>query len=128
MKLKTQDGITLLEVMISMIIMGMGILGLAPLIVLSIEGNNISRDVMAVSGFAKEQIELYENADALPALPFKQYDQGLGDGYDRVTSIWDNASDTTIPPGYCRIEISITWTDKVGVARSTEYATLLSKE
>ncbi|MCH7691390.1 MAG: prepilin-type N-terminal cleavage/methylation domain-containing protein, partial [candidate division Zixibacteria bacterium] len=38
-----QKGLSLLEVMISMILLALGLLAMAPMIVLSIEGNNISR-------------------------------------------------------------------------------------
>ena len=58
-------GLSLLEVLISMLVLSIGILGLAPMIVLSIEGNTISRDYSIASELAKEQLEYYEGVDWL---------------------------------------------------------------
>ena len=58
-------GLSLLEVLISMIVLAVGILGLAPMIVLSIEGNDISRDFSLASELAKKQLEEYQGRDTL---------------------------------------------------------------
>ena len=50
-----QNGLSLLEVLISMLLLALGLLTLAPMVVISIEGNNISRDVLTVSEMAKEK-------------------------------------------------------------------------
>ena len=49
-----QRGVTLLEVLISMLILTFGILGLAPMLVLSVESNSISRDFSLAAQLAKE--------------------------------------------------------------------------
>jgi len=120
-------GLTLLETMVSMLILSFGVLGLAPLMVVSVESNAMAQDVMTVSNLAKESIEFYENADALPALPFNQTETGLEGGYDRQVLIWDNTTDTTITDGLCHIQVIITWTDNAGVSRSAPYASVLNK-
>ena len=126
-KLKGQKGLTLLEVMISMIILSIGFLGLAPMVVLSIEGNNISRDVLNVSGFAKQQIEFYKtlDPDSLPAAPYTNTQTNLAGGYNMTTYLNDNATDPTVPLGLDRIDIIIDWTDNVGVGRSASYSTFV---
>ena len=68
--LKDKSGVSLLEVLVSLLILGFGLLGLAPMIVMSIEGNVISRDHSDVSRLAKEKIEYYEGLDSLPSMPF----------------------------------------------------------
>lgn len=120
-----QKGLSLLEVLVSMLLLALGLLTLAPMVVISIEGNNISRDVMAVSEMAKEKIEYYKGLDPLPTLPFVENETNIYGGYDRSTSLLDNSSDGTIPVGLCKVLISITWTDKSGVARSTNYSTYI---
>ena len=125
--MRKEKGLTLLEVLISMLVLALGILGLAPMIVLSIEGNNISHDVLAVSTLAKERMEFLESLDSLPAVPYVMTEQSVHGGYNCTTRIWDNASDTTLPPGVYQIEILVTWTDKVGVSRATTYTTLMNK-
>ncbi len=128
-----ENGLSLLEVMVSMLLLALGLLTLAPMVVISIEGNNISRDVLTVSEMAKEKIEYYKGLDPFPALPFSQSETGLygggitGAGYNRVTSIMDKASDATIPDGLNKVLITITWTDKAGVPRTTNYSTFIGK-
>jgi type IV pilus assembly protein PilV len=127
MKLKNNKGMTLLEVLISMIVLSVGVLGLAPLVVLSIEANTVSRDAMAVSSLAKERIEFFEDPANIPALPFGRYEQGLDSLYNRYTYIWDNATDTTIADGLCHILVTISWQDKTGAQRSSQYLSVISK-
>jgi hypothetical protein len=115
-----------------MIVIAIGVLGMAPLVVLSTNTNNISRDVLDVSELAKEQIEFYENTDSLPSLPYYLVEQDLGEGvydrlYDRTTYIWDNATDTLVPPGMCHIQVKVAWTDMHDLPHSTVFTTVLEK-
>ena len=122
-----QNGLSLLEVMISMILLALGLLTMAPMVVLSIEGNNISRDVMTVSEMAKEKIEFYKDVDPFPAVPYYEAEPSIYGGYNRYTSIQDSVTNALIPGGLYEIAIYITWTDKTGVDRSTSYSTYIQK-
>ena len=123
--MNNDKGLSLLEVLVAMIILAMGVLGLAPMVVMSIEGNNISRDVLVVSSLAAEKLEYYESLDVLPEVPYTETETDLEGNYTRNTSIQDNTTDAAIPEGVCQIDVTITWTDKTGVDRSTTYSTLL---
>lgn len=122
-----QNGLSLLEVMISMVLLALGLLSMAPMVVLSIEGNNISRDVMTVSEMAKEKIEFYKDVSPFPAVPYTETETSIFGGYDRYTKIEDSTTNASIPGGLYEIEIYITWTDKTGVNRSTTYSTYVQK-
>ncbi len=87
--LRRNDGISLLEVLVSMLILGFGLLGLAPMLMISIEGNVISRDHSIAANLLKEKIEFYEAADSLPVLPFKETEYGLDSAFTRTTYIRD---------------------------------------
>ena len=125
--MNNDKGLSLLEVLVAMIIPSLGILGMAPMVVMSIEGNNMSRDVLVVSSLAAEKLEYYESLETLPAVPYTETEPDLEGGYTRATSIRDNTTDVSIPDGVCQIDVTITWTDKTGVDRSTVYSTLLMK-
>ena len=125
--MNNDKGLSLLEVLVAMIILSLGILGMAPMVVMSIEGNNMSRDVLVVSSLAAEKLEYYESLETLPAVPYNETETDLEGGYTRATSIQDNTTDVTIPDGVCQIDVTISWTDKTGVDRSTTYSTLLMK-
>ena len=122
-----QNGLSLLEAMISMILLALGLLTMAPMVVLSVEGNNVSRDVMTVSEMAKEKIEFYKDVDLFPAVPYTETETSIFGSYDRITKIKDSTTDVTIPGGIYQIAIYINWTDKSGVDRSTSYATYIQK-
>lgn len=121
-------GLSLLEVMIAMLLLALGLLAMAPMVVLSIESNNISRDVMTVSSLAKEQLELYKGMDVMPPMPYTLSENGMDGGYNRITTIRDNSIDATIPVGLYEVDIVLQWTDKTGVARSAVYSTYLEKQ
>jgi Tfp pilus assembly protein PilV len=123
---KSQSGLTLLEALISMVILATGVLGLAPVLVTAVRGNAGSRDNTVAVNLAREQIELYERMDPLPALPYKFSEKGLSNGaFTRTTYIADNTSDTTVPDGSCKIEVTVSWHDAANFERTSRLATLI---
>ena len=122
-----EKGLSLLEVMVSMILLALWLMTMAPMVVLSIQGNNISQDVLSVSSLAKEKLEYYKGLETMPAIPYVQYETNLPGGYGRTTTIRDNVVDPLIPDGLYEIDIVISWKDKAGVDRSTVYSTYLEK-
>ncbi|KAA3634263.1 MAG: prepilin-type N-terminal cleavage/methylation domain-containing protein [Calditrichaeota bacterium] len=125
--MKNQLGLTLIEVLVSMIILSIGILGLAPMVALSVDGNNISQDMMTVSTLAKDKVEYYQNLSVLPAMPYKEVETDLEGMYNRYTTIYDNTSDTTLDANLCQLNVVVAWTDKTGQIRSTSYSTYIEK-
>lgn len=124
-KLYSQAGMSLLEVLVAMVLLAIGLLGLAPMFVNSIKGNVNSRDNSVAAGLASERIEQYEHMNPLPALPFYAEETGLGGGiYTRRTAIIDHATDSLIPVGGCRIDVTIAWTDDQKINRSSHLSTL----
>lgn len=129
MFIKNSNGMSLLEAMISMIILSLGLFGLAPLIVLSVESNNISQDMSNVSSLAKEKLEYFSDPEMIPSyLPYKEIEEGTHQGYHRITYIWDNSTDTTLPDGIYNINVAIAWRDKTGVNRLSEFTSTVYKE
>lgn len=120
-------GISLLEVMISMLILAFGVLGLTPLFVVAVEGNIISRDNSTVAALLKEKVEYFEGLDSLPTMPFSEHETGLNDLYSRSIFLSDNSSDTLIPGGVCQLNVRISWTTHDGMQRTTSYSTYILK-
>jgi len=120
-------GVTLLEVLISMLILAFGILGMAPLVVLSVEGNVISREHSVASQLLKEKIEEYQTRDPMPTTPYQERESGLQSIYSRATTIQDHDSDSLIPEGVYNIDVVVSWTDHQNVQRSTTYSSMILK-
>jgi prepilin-type N-terminal cleavage/methylation domain-containing protein len=129
MILINNKGLSLLEVLVAMLVISFGLFGMAPLLVLSIDSNSISRDTMTVSDLAKEQMELYSTPGSIPAvLPYRQVEEGVRDSYHRLTYIYDNSTDTTMADGLANITVAIAWSDNSGTSRVSEFSSLVRKE
>ncbi len=123
--INNQKGLGLLEVMVSMLIITIGILGIAPLIVLSIEENVISEDYSNVSNMINEEIEYYQALDSLPTPPYVKNETNIEGKYAQVTYIDDHASDSLVPNGLYRVKIDIAWQDHQEVNRSNSISTYI---
>jgi len=123
--LKKEKGISLIEVMVSMLVLAFGVLGIAPMVVLSIEGNVISKDQNIAANLLKQKVEHFEGLDSLPAVPYREYEQGLNTIYNRSTLIIDNSSDTLIPAGLYKLKVDVTWADNQNVQQTASFSTLL---
>lgn len=125
MRLRKNDkGFTLIEVMISMVILAVGVLGLAPLMVLSIYSNTYSQDLTQATAFAQDRIEQLKNSGNFPYMPYEEPAAAVnGSIYNRTVRVDNTATDGSVPAGVYRIKVTISWTDKKGVARAVDYYT-----
>ncbi|MEW5923090.1 MAG: prepilin-type N-terminal cleavage/methylation domain-containing protein [Candidatus Zixiibacteriota bacterium] len=121
--LSNSDGVSLLEVLIGMIILAVGLMGLAPMVVVSIEGNVISRDNSIAANLLKQKVEYYEGLKTMPTVPYREVETGLETIYTRATSIQDATVDASIPNGVYKIDVVVSWTDNQNVQRSNQYST-----
>jgi len=128
MKIHENKGTTLLEVMISMIILGLGILGLVPLIGLSIYNNTYSNDITVANALAQGEVETLLNMGSYGQLPFMHTRDSV-DGIFAVNQrVDDNSTDGSVPAGVYKIGVNIAWTDQQNILRSINYCTLKPKQ
>ncbi len=124
MKIRKNDkGFTLIEVMISMVILAVGVLGLAPLMVLSIYSNTYSQDLTRATAVAQDRIEQLKNAGNFAVIPYAETTNAIDGTYDRTVRVDDTSTDGSVPVGVYRIKVTISWTDKKGMTRSVDYFT-----
>jgi type IV pilus modification protein PilV len=126
-KARSQAGISLLEVLISMIILAVGILGLAPLLVLSIDVNTTSKEFSIATQLAKEKLEFYEAEPTITGVPKTETESDLQGRFSRVTVITDHATDSLVPENRYKVVVDVSWNSE-GQAHSTGMATLINKE
>lgn len=121
LKLGGQKGFTLLELMVAMIVLAIGLLGLAPMFVMSMRGNQFSREVSETAYLAQDRIEQLKNQAIISPIPY--YETATSGGYTRTVNVSDQTIDGTIPPGVYRINVTLNWTDKRGRSHSASYVT-----
>lgn len=122
-----QKGMTLLEVMVSMLILAFGVLGLAPMIVISMFGNSYSHQVTVADAIAMDRFEEIKTWYHISPLPYSETVNDVQRIFTRQTQIDDNTTDGSIPAGVYRIQVAVSWTDQEEVPRSVSYFTYKAK-
>ena len=111
-----------------MVILTFGILGLAPIIVISMYGNAYSNAVTTANAIAQERAEQLKDVSSFNPIPWSEVVSGVHNKYTRTTTIDDSTSDVSIPPNVYRITVNINWTDQKGLTRTVNYYTYKAKK
>ena len=127
-KLATESGISLLEVLISVVIISIGILGLAPLLTLAIQTNSQSKDYTVVAEIARNKIEYFESLDSLsmPMMPYYENEPSVQGLFSRTTTIIDSTTDTTLGWRTYKIDVSVGWADAANMNRNVNFSTIIN--
>ncbi len=124
MRIQQNRGFTLLEVMISMLILAIGILGLALLISVSIYGNSFSNESTRANALAQQEVENLVNQSSYGALPFVSITDSVSGVFKVYRTVEDKTSNASLPAGVVKIDVVVSWTDQKAVARTVNYSTL----
>jgi Tfp pilus assembly protein PilV len=120
-------GTSLLEVMAAMLVLAIGIMGIAPLMIVTSDSNSFSRELTRANTLASDRIEQLRAGGGYSPLPYIRNETNIESKYNRTTRIDANDSDATVPPGVFRLHITMSWTDHNGLPRSTEYWTYTTR-
>ncbi len=120
-------GISLLEVLVAMVILAFGVLGLAPMIVISMYGNSYSNQVSVADAIAQDRLEEIETWTEINPVPYSQTLNDINGTFTRETLVGDATTDVSIPNGVYRIQVNVTWTDQKQLPRSVSYFTYKAK-
>jgi type IV pilus assembly protein PilV len=115
-------GFTLIEVMVSIIVLSIGVLGLAPLMAVSITGNAFSNEATRANVIAQDRIEALKNASSFASIPFVD-SASVDNQFHYMARVDDQTSDGTVPAGVYKIFVRVHWADQAGVARRLEFFT-----
>ena len=115
---RLEQGITLIEVLASMIILSLGLLTLLPMATLSIDANTHARDTDHVISQIQNKIEELRNTDIID--PGIEVDSVSG----MQTSWWteDEAEDLK------KVIVEVTWRDNANVDRTQRGVTYMYKD
>ncbi len=124
-KIRNEKGVGLPEVLVSMVLMSVGLLGMALMIGTSIQSNVTARDNSVVATLIKTQIERYEALDSLPAMPWTGQEADLEGCYYRTTNLIDSTTDSSIPSELCQLSVSVSWEGQDQLHHSETFSTFL---
>ncbi len=122
-----ENGTSLLEVLVAMVILAFGVLGLAPMIVTSMYGNSYSNQVTVADAIAQDRLEEMKTWVQVDPIPYSQTVSNIHGIFTRQTLADDVTSDASIPAGVYRIQVTVTWTDQKQLPRSVSYFTYKAK-
>ncbi len=120
-------GMSLIEVMAAMLILAVGVLGLAPLMVITIDANSFANELTEANTIAQDKIESLRNTLSFAPLPHIEFDYNVSSKYNVVTTVDGSESDATVPSGVYRIHVNVTWIDHNDLPRSVDYRTFTTK-
>jgi len=109
--IKSKKGITLLEVMASMIIFSLGLLMLVPLMMVSITANDSANDMSRANLFAQQKLEQLRNASVLAS------------GNDTIENMSRTWTVETITSNLKKITVNVTWQDKMSKTHQVQTIT-----
>jgi prepilin-type N-terminal cleavage/methylation domain-containing protein len=95
----SKKGITLLEVMASMVIFSIGLLMLVPLMMVTITANDSANDMSRATLFVQQKLEQLRNSSVLTS------------GSDTVESMSRNWTVETVTSNLKKITVNVTWQD-----------------
>jgi len=126
-QLVNAKGVTLLEAMIAMVILAFGVLGLAPMIVISMYGNSYSNQVTVADAVAQDRLEEIKTWSDVTPIPYSQTVTNILGIFTRETLINDSTTAASIPAGVYKIQINVSWTDQKQLPRSVNYFSYKAK-
>jgi prepilin-type N-terminal cleavage/methylation domain-containing protein len=109
--IRSKKGITLIEVMASMVIFSLGLLMLVPLMMVSITANDSANDMSRATLFAQQKLEELRNASVLAS------------GSDTIENMSRTWTVETVTSNLKKITVNVTWQDEMNRAHHVQTIT-----
>jgi len=125
----SQSGFTLIEILITMLILEIGLLGTAALTTGIIRGNYFAKNITTATAIAETQLESvqregYDNATTTKFPSSAQTVSMGGVNFSRTTNITDDSPAANMKT----ITVAVNWNEANNVARSVTLQTILAQQ
>jgi Tfp pilus assembly protein PilV len=118
----------MIEVLIAMLVVAIGVLALAPMMVLSITGTQFSNDVTVLASAAQRSIESQISKGTFTAMPYVETQVSDNGRYTITTEVLDNTVDASVPGRVYEINVTVAWVDDADLKRSMMFTTYGTKK
>jgi type IV pilus assembly protein PilV len=126
-RIQDTRGFTLLEVMITVVILAIGLLGLAGLQIVAIKGNSFGQQMTAASTFAQNQLETLRQSAGSLSNGYDTVTDQNGITYARTWTVTANAPQANMDT----VNMTVSWTGPTGsgteATRSITIRTIISQ-
>lgn len=127
LSVRPQSGLTIVELLAAVLVLAIGVLGLAPLMALSVRGSVRGENVTNVVAAAQQLIEKKIGAVGFPTMPYTHTDTFENGKYAAITTVTDRTVDSSVPVHVYRVDVKVLWTDDTGVERIMNFTTFTTK-
>jgi Tfp pilus assembly protein PilV len=126
-RFRSEAGLTIVELLAAVLVLSIGVLGLAPLMALSVRGSVRGENVTNVVAAAQQMIEKKIGAVGFPTMPYTHTDTFEDGKYAAITTVTDRTVDSSIPDHVYRVNVEVMWTDDTGLERHMHFTTFTTK-
>ena len=122
-----QRGFTLLEVLVTIVILSIGLLGIAGLTTGVVRGNHFSKNVTSATAAAQTQLEAVKSGGYVLAVAANFPDDTVtmgGMSFSRTTTITADSPATNMKT----ISVTVNWNESNNTARSVTLETILARQ
>ncbi len=109
--IRSKKGITLIEVMASMVIFSVGLLMLVPLMMVTITANDSANDMSRATLFAQQKLEELRSASVLAS------------GSDTIENMSRTWTVETVTSNLKKLTVNVTWQDQMNKAHHVQTIT-----
>ena len=120
----SETGLTLIEILMTMMIVAIFLLSLGPLFTFAAQGINEGKSVTRANMLIQEKFEQLKNSVSLS--PGLSSADTTGE-FIRFWEIEDAAIDTLLPEGLMRVTVTVEWTAPHSEEKSVAVSTLISE-
>ncbi len=124
---RSESGLTIVELLAAVLVLSIGIIGLAPLMALSVRGSVRGENVTNVVAAAQQMIEKKIGAVGFPTMPYSHTDTFEDGKYAAVTTVIDRTVDSSVPEHVYKVNVEVMWTDDTGLERRMNFVTFTTK-
>lgn len=122
-----QSGLTIVELLAAALVLSIGVIGLAPLMALSVRGSVRGENVTNVVAAAQQMIEKKIGAVGFATMPYTHTDTFEDGKYAAITTVTDRTVDGSVPEHVYRVNVEVMWTDDTGLERRMNFVTFTTK-
>lgn len=118
-KIKNQDGLSILEVLIAMLILSAALILLLNMTMVALDANDWSKNMTTATQLMQEKLEQVRNVPNLSS---------MHDGYDVIDGVSRKWRITAVSSHLRQVDVAVAWTDVMGRSKSNSISAFIKTD